>query len=289
MISHRTVYAYDRPVEFGPHDLMLRPRDGHDMRILGSSLAVSPPADVGWAYDTFGNSVARLTFHEPATELVIASELRLRRYALDDPLPRIGRRAGAYPPRYEPDEAFDLASLIAIDRPSETEAVRAWVDAVLPELPEGSAEVLEALSSAVYRSFVYRRREAMGVQSPAETLAAGSGSCRDFAFLFMEAARSLGYAARFVTGYLHDPAGDASDAQTMTGGGATHAWADVFLPGAGWVEFDPTNQIVASRSLVRVATTRKPAQAVPVSGTFRTLDGATQTSMEVEVAVLRTG
>ncbi|WP_083660670.1 transglutaminase family protein [Acuticoccus yangtzensis] len=283
MISHKTVYSYDRPVQFGPHDLMLRPRDGHDMRILGSSLTVSPPADVGWAYDTFGNSVARLTFHEPAQELVIASELRLQRYALDDPLPRIGRRAGAYPPRYESDEAFDLAALVAIDRPRDAEAVRAWVAAVLPELPHGSAEVLEALSTAVHRSFVYRRREEMGVQSPAETIAKGSGTCRDFAFLFMEAARSLGYAARFVTGYLYDP---ATDAETLTGGGATHAWADVYLPGAGWVEFDPTNQIVASRSLVRVATTRTPAQAVPVSGTFVSLDGASQTSMEVEVAVL---
>ncbi|RAI03465.1 transglutaminase [Acuticoccus sediminis] len=287
MVSHKTVYSYDRPVEFGPHDLMLRPRDGHDMRILASSLTVSPPADVGWAYDAFGNSVARLTFHDRAQELVIASQLRLRRYALDDPLPRIGRRAGAYPPRYEPDEAFDLAPLVAIDRPRDTEVVKTWVSSVLPKLPEGSAEVLEALSTAVNRSFLYRRRDEMGVQSPAETIAAGSGSCRDFAFLFMEAARSLGYAARFVTGYLYDPAVDTADADTMTGGGATHAWADVFLPGAGWVEFDPTNRIVASRSLVRVATTRTPAQAVPVSGTYLSLDGAAQTSMEVEVAVLR--
>ena len=261
-ISHKTRYSYDRPVEFGPHDLMLRPRDGHDMRILESSLTVSPPADVGWAYDTFGNSVAQLTFHEPAQELVIASQLRLRRYAFDDPLVRIGRRAGAHPPQYAPDEAFDLAPLLAIDRPRDADVVEAWISAALPERPEGSAETLGALSMAVNESFVYRRREEKGVQSPAQTITTGSGTCRDFAFLFMEAARSLGYAARFVTGYLYDPAADAADAERMTGGGATHAWADVFLPGAGWVEFDPTNRIVASRNLVRVATTRTPAQSV---------------------------
>jgi transglutaminase-like putative cysteine protease len=257
------------------------------MRLLESSLTVSPPADVGWAYDTFGNSTARLTFHETARELVIASELRLRRYALNEPLERIGRYAGEYPPRYRPDEAIDLAPLLAIDRPRDAEAVAAWVAAVLPGLPERSAQVLDALSEAINRSFAYRRREERGVQSPAETISTGSGTCRDFAFLFMEAARSLGFAARFITGYLYDPAADATNVETLTGGGATHAWADVFLPGAGWIEFDPTNRIVASRNLVRVATTRTPAQALPVTGTFRPLNGGTETRMEVQVAVMR--
>ena len=284
-ISHRTRYTYDRPVAFGLHRLMIRPRDGHDMRILDSSLAVSPRADVHWAYDTFGNSVAMLSFHEAADELVIASELLLRRYGLDEPLPRIERHAGPYPVRYDADDTIDLAPLLAIDRPQDRPGVEAWLAAALPELPAGSLQVLDALGTAVHRAFAYRRREAQGVQSPAETIVAGSGTCRDFAFLFMEAARSLGFAARFVTGYLYDPGADATSKAAMFGGGATHAWADVFLPGAGWIEFDPTNRIVASRNLVRVATTRTPAQALPVSGTFRH-DGGSFLAMEVQVTVV---
>ncbi len=132
----------------------------------------------------------------------------------------------------------------------------------------------------------YARREAEGVQSPAETIRLGSGTCRDFALLFMEAARRLGFAARFVTGYLHDEGSEPDGGEDMTGGGATHAWADVFVPGAGWVEFDPTNRIAASRNLIRVATTRTPSQALPVSGTFEH-DGGGQLHLEVTVSVTR--
>lgn len=128
--------------------------------------------------------------------------------------------------------------------------------------------MLDALGSAVHRAFRYRRRVARGVQSPAETIATASGSCRDFALLFMEAARILGFAARFVTGYLYDANADPAGDETVRGGGSTHAWADVFVSGAGWVEFDPTNRIAAGHNLIRVATTRSPARAVPVSGTY---------------------
>ncbi|WP_372424645.1 transglutaminase family protein [Salinarimonas chemoclinalis] len=287
-ISHLTRYTYDRAVEFGPHHLMLRPRDGHDMRILDSSLSVSPPADMHWSYDTFGNSVALLTFREAADELVVSSELLLRRYGRDEPLPHIALHAGAYPVRYDVDERVDLAPLLTIDRAQDAAAVSAWIATMLPALPSGSLAVLDALGDAVHRAFAYRRREERGVQSPASTIAAGSGTCRDFAFLFMEAARSLGFAARFVTGYLYDPAADASRGPALTGGGATHAWADVFLPGAGWIEFDPTNRIVAGRNLIRVATTRTPAQALPVSGTFTPVGGASCTGMDVRVSVART-
>lgn len=143
------------------------------------------------------------------------------------------------------------------------------------------------LGDAVHRAFCYRRRVAHGVQSPADTIATASGSCRDFALLFMEAARILGFAARFVTGYLYDANADPAGDETVRGGGATHAWADIFVPGAGWVEFDPTNRIVAGRNLIRVATTRSPAQAVPVSGTYLH-EGASFLGMDVAVSVIRT-
>lgn len=281
-ILHRTHYTYDRPVAFGEHRLMIRPRDGHDMRILDSSLSVSPRADVHWAFDTFGNSVALLSFHDEADELVIETELLLRRYGLDEPLARFERYAGAYPVQYEPDEQIDLGPFLMADQPQDNLVLASWIAQALPQLPTGSLQVLDALGSAVHGAFRYARREAEGVQTPGETIALGTGTCRDFALLFMEAARSLGFAARFVTGYLHDEAAGNDSGEDMTGGGATHAWADVFVPGAGWVEFDPTNRIVASRNLIRVATTRTPSQALPVSGTF---EGAGGTLLGLQVSV----
>ncbi|HUW74474.1 MAG TPA: transglutaminase family protein [Methyloceanibacter sp.] len=285
-IDHRTRYTYDRPVAFGVHRLMIRPRDGHDMRILDSSLVVTPGADVHWAFDTFGNSVALLTFHEEADELVIASRLELRRYGLDEPVTRIERHASDYPFCYDPDDSIDLGPLLSIHCPQDRPAVERWVSAMIPELPDRSLQVLDLLGTAIHESFTYRRRTAHGVQSPAETIANASGTCRDFAFLFMEAARSLGFAARFVTGYLYSPDCDAGQEGALSGGGSTHAWADILIPGAGWIEFDPTNRIVAGRNLVRVATTRTPAQAVPVSGTY-CHSGAAFLGMDVQVSVTR--
>jgi transglutaminase-like putative cysteine protease len=263
---------------------MIRPRDGHDMRILDSSLTVSPRADVHWAFDTFGNSVALLSFHDAADELVIESELLLRRYGLDEPLARFERYASAYPVQYEADERIDLGPYLMAEHPRDQETLAAWIAQVLPQLPGGSLQVLDALGTAVHSAFRYARREEKGVQAPAETIRLGTGTCRDFALLFMEAARSLGFAARFVTGYLHDEAAGNDSGEDMTGGGATHAWADVFVPGAGWVEFDPTNRIVASRNLIRVATTRTPSQALPVSGTYLH-EGEKLIALEVSVSV----
>ncbi len=265
---------------------MIRPRDGHDMRILDSSLSVSPRADVHWAFDAFGNSVALLSFHDAGDELMIESALLLRRYGLDEPLARIERYAGEYPPAYDLEERIDLGSYFTAAYPQDTTALTLWIESVLQHPSGGTLWVLDALVAAVHGAFRYARREAEGVQSPAETIRLGSGTCRDFALLFMEAARHLGFAARFVTGYLHDEASGNETGEDMTGGGATHAWADIFVPGAGWVEFDPTNRIVASRNLIRVATTRAPSQALPVSGSFAH-EGARLLRLQVTVSVRR--
>jgi transglutaminase-like putative cysteine protease len=283
-ILHRTRYTYSRPVSFGEHRLMIRPRDGHDMRILESSLSVSPRADVHWAFDAFGNSVALLSFHEAADELLIDSTLLLRRYGLDEPLARIERYAGTFPVHYDADERIDLGPYMVLHQPQDRDVLAAWIAQVLPRVSGSSLEILGALGTAIHGAFRYARREAEGVQTPAETISLGSGTCRDFALLFMDAARHLGFAARFVTGYLHDEAAGNDSNEDMTGGGATHAWADIFVPGAGWVEFDPTNRIIASRNLIRVATTRTPAQALPVSGTFEH-DGGTLLGLQVIVRV----
>lgn len=283
-IVHRTRYAYDRPVTFGTHRLMIRPRDGHDMRILDSRLSVTPRAVVHWAFDTFGNSVALLSFHEAADELVIESGLLLRRYGLDKPMERINRYAGDYPVVYDAGERIDLGPYLLPEHPEDQQALAAWIRQRLPIMPAGSLQVLDALSTNIHSGFRYARRDAEGVQAPGQTLQLGSGTCRDFALFMMEAARNLGFAARFVTGYLHDEVAGVNSGEDMTGGGATHAWADIFVPGAGWVEFDPTNRIFASRNLIRVATTRSPSQAKPVSGTFQS-KGARFLGLEVSVRV----
>ncbi len=284
-VHHLTRYRYSAPVTFGVHRLMIRPRDGHDMRILDSALALSPRASVRWEFDTFGNSVAYASFEGTSDELTIDSSLVLRRFVFDEPVSTLRPRASVYPFTYGEDESIDLAPLMQLQCPQDRPALEAWLRQALPVLPGRSLEVLQALSEAIHARFDYRRREEAGVQTPGATLAIASGTCRDFAFFFMEAARLLGFAARFVTGYLNDPSVDAADdtGATLLGGGATHAWAEIFVPGAGWIEFDPTNRIVAGHNLIRVATTRTPAQASPVQGAFRG-DGVA-VAMEVSVTV----
>jgi transglutaminase-like putative cysteine protease len=221
-IHHRTQYTYDRPVSFGVHHLMIRPRDGHDMRILESSLSVTPQADVRWAFDTFGNSVAHLSFHREADELVIASELNLRRYGFDEPVARIERHTEAYPFSYDADDSIDLAPLLSLHCPQDRPALERWMTAQIPTQQGGTMQILDLLGRAIHEHLVYRRREEYGVQTPAETLAAGSGTCRDFAFLFMEAARILGFAARFVTGYIYSPGLDVDDEAERLAGADRH-------------------------------------------------------------------
>lgn len=273
-------------MSFGVHRLMLRPRDGHDLRIIDSSLTLSPSAEVRWEFDTFGNSVAFAKFQDSADELVVQSDLVLHRYALDGALVDLAPHAVPYPFAYSDEETIDLAPLLRLECEGEREAVSAWLQQAIPTVPSWSLDALNTLNQAVHNGFAYRWRDEEGFQTPGETLTVGSGTCRDFAFFFMEAARHLGFASRFVTGYLFDPsaegAGDGGHA--LSGGGATHAWAETFVPGAGWIEFDPTNSIVAGRNLVRVATTRTPAQAQPVRGTFQG-DGVAVLGMEVTVTV----
>jgi transglutaminase-like putative cysteine protease len=259
---------------------MLRPRDGHDLWVDDAFLTIDPPATLRWHFDTFGNSIAEARFETPTDRLVIESELILRRYVTDPAARPQSAHVCAYPFTYSADDALDLHPYIGLQNPGDAETLDRWLADRFTNRPGIAFEFLQGLSATVHGALDYSARDEMGTQTAAETIAAGMGTCRDYAFLFMEAARRFGFAARFVTGYLDDANGGDG---APVGGGATHAWADVFVPGEGWIEFDPTNRITAGRALIRVATTRTPAQASPISGSFSGTGTSTGLTVSIEV------
>ena len=285
-VHHKTTYVYKKPVEFGEHRLMSRPRDSHDLRLLDTTLVIDPPASaIRWIHDVFGNSIAIATFSQPAQRLVFESGFRAEHFPTQAQALDVESYATKFPFNYSADDAMDLAHTRDRHYADPEHKIDSWAKAVL-EATEGGATlaVLTAMTKAIKLQFEYKEREAFGVQSPLETLELGSGSCRDFAVFMMEAARSLGLAARFVSGYLYDEklVGAASG---LLGGGATHAWTQVFLPGAGWVEFDPTNALIGGRNLIRVAVARDASQAAPLIGSYSgTPEDFVSMSVEVQVA-----
>jgi transglutaminase-like putative cysteine protease len=266
-VRHSTIYKYAKPVTFGDHRLMIRPRDSHDLRLLNTRLMISPtPSALRWLHDVFGNSVAIASFQTAANELHIVSEIDLDHFERNEPDCPIEEYAVTYPFSYSVDERPDLTRVIERQFPDPGHALDLWAKQFVRT--DGATEtlaMLTAITQTIKAEFKYVARDAEGVQKPAETLELGSGSCRDFAILMIEAARTLGLAARFVSGYLYSP---ATAGKGNVGGGATHAWVQIYLPGAGWTEFDPTNGIVGNRDLIRVAVVRDPAQAVPIAGSW---------------------
>jgi transglutaminase-like putative cysteine protease len=290
-VTHATDYRYIRPVRLLAHRLMLRPRDSHDLRLLETVLSVSPPATrTRWAHDVFNNSVAYLTFDEARTteHLRLVSTLELRHYPPPVQLP-LDPRAETYPFSYTSEEVPDLARSIERHYPDPDRRVDAWAHRFLSASGRtDTMALLTAITQTIRAEFRYEGRQAEGTNDPLVTLATGAGACRDYTLFMMEAVRSLGLAARFVSGYLYDER-LADSAEPVVGGGATHAWVEVYLPGAGWVEFDPTNGWVAGRNLIRVCTARTPQQAVPVSGSFLGEPGSFGSmAVNVQVEVLPT-
>jgi transglutaminase-like putative cysteine protease len=264
-IHHKTEYRYAHPVAFGEHRIMLRPRDGHDLRVLSGNLKIEPaPMSLRWIHDVFGNSVAIATFDERSDRLVFNWTATVEHnpaeaFALtpDDP-------AYFYPFLYDSEEFPDLRQFITPQYSDPNGELAAWARKFLDyESPTPTFQILSQMTHGIRESFSYRRRHEHGTQHPLDTLQTGSGTCRDYALLMIEALRLLGIAARFVSGYVFVPADEG-----YLGGGSTHAWVQVYLPSAGWIEFDPTNGIVGTRDLVRVAVARDPRQAVPLHGTY---------------------
>ena len=285
-VVHKTLYRYARPVQLGEHRLMCRPRDSHDLRLIDTSLGITPqPLRVRWLHDVFANSIAVASFgEEPAAELSFESSFHAEHYPADPQGIEIEPYARVYPFHYSFEEMPDLVRSVERQYPDRERKIDQWARAFLAENNSSDTmELLVRINGAIKEQFVYARREEVGTQTPLETLDQGSGSCRDFALFMMEAARSLGFAARFVSGYLYDEVLIGAESGVV-GGGATHAWVQVFLPGAGWVEFDPTNALVGGRNLIRVAVARDAAQAAPLSGSF-TGAAADFLGMKVDVTV----
>ncbi|WP_426012437.1 transglutaminase family protein [Caulobacter sp. DWR2-3-1b2] len=288
-IRHLTRYRYRKPVAFGEHRMMFRPLESYDQRVISTELVIGPePSQVRYVHDVFGNCVTIARFAERASELSFESRVTLDHR----PLPafagvdgEIEAYGGTMPFAYSPEDMPDLLRSMERQHPDSEGALERWARSFLRHDGRTALQTLLAdMTQAIYSEFRYAPRLQGHAQCPAETLALRTGTCRDFAVLMMEAVRSLGLAAQFVSGYLYCPPRPAG-LPAKLGGGHTHAWVRVYLPACGWVEFDPTNGIVGNADLIRVAIARDPRQALPLSGGWSGEAGDCL-GMEVEVEVL---
>ena len=283
-IRHRTSYRYRAPVRLLAHRLVLRPRESRELKLERIDLTITPNAAVAWSQDVFGNGVATVTFEAMASELVIESVAEIDLDAPAWPIFPIAASAIEYPFPYSDDERTDLGSLTLNQHLDPGGRLRLWASGFVYSRPTDTLSLLKDLNTGVANQIAYEVREDEGTQSPLETLDRARGSCRDLATLFAEAARSLGFGARLVSGYLHDPRRDLIGSSDL---GSTHAWAEVYLPGAGWVTFDPTNRSVGGANLIPVAVARDIRQIMPVSGSYVGAADAFD-DMAVEVSVVGT-
>jgi transglutaminase-like putative cysteine protease len=283
-IVHTTEYTYHHPVGLLRHQMMVRPDDSHDLRVHDARLEIDPPPSLTrWKHDVFGNSICIVDWPDEmrTKRLRIVSTLDLTHHPDGPPRPvcTLDPAAEIFPFSYAASEIPDLARLNERQLADPERRVDGWARRFIGQGNAHTLAVMEAMTHAIKAEFQYRARYEEGTQSAAETLALNSGTCRDFAVLMMEALRSLGLAARFVTGYLYD---DTSG--TARGGGSTHAWCSVYLPGAGWVEYDPTNGLLAGANLIRVGVTRTAQQAAPISGGYLG-DANDPSGLHVDVSV----
>ena len=278
-VRHSTVYQYREPVSLGEHYMMFRPRESHDLRLLECRLIIEPkPVALRWLHDVFDNSVAVARFEGMTKKLSFESIVTLEHFENSLPEYKLEEYARTYPFRYSDDDFPNLVN--ALRRRHLSETISEWALQFLdPAETTGAMNLLRAMTQGIRKSFTYSRRVEKGVQTPEKTLETKSGSCRDFAVLMIEGARALGVAARFVSGYIYTP-----NSSGLDGGGATHAWMQAYLPGAGWIDFDPTNSIVGNRNLIRVAVAWTPEHALPLWGTYAGPKGAFL-DMDVTVSV----
>jgi transglutaminase-like putative cysteine protease len=259
-ILHLTEYHYRSQVQLGTHRALLRPREGHDVHVERSDLEIYPQATTRWLRDIYGNSIAVIDFLEPTELLRVQSDVTVALYDDLSPECLLEPYASLYPFQYAAHEQIEIMPYRLPSYPHDGPAVQKWLlDLYRPGQLIETWDLLARLNTRIFESFEYRYRPEYGVQLPCTTLNLQSGSCRDYAVFMMEAARHWGFAARFVTGYIQMEAGQH---------GATHAWTEIYLPGAGWRGYDPTNNKLAGAEHVSVAVAREQDKASPLSGTW---------------------
>jgi transglutaminase-like putative cysteine protease len=280
-IRHATTYLYRRPVQLGVHRLQLRPRENRDIRVVAIDVVMTPPGTVTWANDVFGNAIANATFAAPTDQLTIESRVTLEHNAVAFPQFDIAGSASFFPFAYALDEVSDLGALLIPQFVDPSGRLPLWAQGFIRSSPTNTLALLKDINDAILAWVEYEARDDEGTQSPLVTLDRRRGSCRDIAVLMIEAVRWLGFGARIVSGYLINRNTGIAGAN---GTGSTHAWVEIFLPGAGWITFDPTNRTVGDFSVIPIAVARDIKQAVPVSGSYV---GAADDflSMAVEVSV----
>ena len=261
-IRHRTTYRYARPVRFLDHHLLVTPRSSRDVTTISSSVTIDPAAELVWSEDAAGNTAALALIPDPASALTILAEHEVLHIGEAYPILRLEPAAYRHPFAYAPGDLALFGPALLNPEAEDDAAVTAWLAVFRATAPGDTLMLLNALNEAVGTAIAYRTREEEGTQSPSRTLALRSGSCRDLAALFLWAVRRLGFAARATSGYLFDPGSVAGDV------GATHAWCDVFLPGAGWIAFDPTQRRMGSAGLIATAVGVTSQAVLPVVGGF---------------------
>src|SRR5690242_10385716 len=279
-IDHRTTYRYARRVTLLAHRMMLSPRSSHSLKPVTVSLNCSPPAEIEWTQDVFGNLIATASFSEQTDELTVASHVVVEQDAAAWPVFKIAPHAHRYPFAYSSDERIDLGALRVPEHPDPDGRLPAWARALVAGDETDKLALLQDLIKAAHAGILYAERLEEGTQSPLETIDSASGACRDLATLFIEAARHLGFGARAVSGYFHDPPLPGSPVEPQRG--ATHAWAEVYLPCAGWIAFDPTIGRMGEAHLVPVAVARNISQIPPLEGRY---SGAPEDLLEMTVNV----
>jgi len=278
-ITHLTEYRFPVPVELQPHRLLIRPREGPEVHIESSALSIAPAHQVTWHRDALDNATGVVSFQEPAATLSINSEVIIQHYG-EAPLDfLVEDYAVDYPFHYIPRDRADLFPFLQPVYPGDETAISDWLASLGLSRPNlQTYALLDRLCKTIAGQFRYAPRDAPGVQSPSATLQLAGGSCRDYAALFMETCRYLGLASRFVSGYGHLP---GSEQWSTT----THAWAETYLPGAGWKGFDPTCGEVTGSRHIPVAVARHPEAVPPVAGSF-VGPGGTLPQLIVDVRVM---
>jgi hypothetical protein len=281
-VAHTTHYDYAEKVLFTPHLVVLRPRENHQTHVLDFQLTTVPSGRITWMRDTQENSIARCIIEGSSKQLVIHAEITVELLQTNPFDFLLEPHAANLPFSYNESEQASLAaSLLHL---ADSSQVSAWVTQALGQRQGPTLDILTKLNSHIFQTLTYNRREEMGLQTPNETLTLRSGSCRDFALLFMAACRELNLACRFVSGYLYVPPLLGQTPSENRADNAMHAWCEVYIPGAGWLGFDPTHGILTNNNFIPVAVTSFPETVNPVQGSYLNSEPV-ENALRVEVSI----